>query len=172
MNKLPYILVGLILFLLIAIGVTWYGQSRQSTNLEPDGNQVVTYTDVSISLPNDSGTNVTIKNFLKDGTITPDTQNPGLFFLGNTFTLDSQRMSLPPYVIVYEEGTGFFNIALLQKPLAASRLEAENYLINLLQVDKGALCGLSYTVSVPGYVDEMASGVDYRFSFCSDNIPL
>lgn len=171
MNKLSYILIGLILFLLIAIGVTWYIQGREIDNSEYI-NPVATYTDFSISLPNKLGTDVVIDNFLKSPSVTPDVNNPGLFFLGNTFALDPKNNKLPPYVIVYEKDTGFFNIALLQKPLALSRQEAEKYLIGLLQIDETTMCGISYTLSVPGYVDEAASGIDYRFSFCPESLSL
>ena len=165
MSKLSYILIVLILCLLGAIGVTVFVKNNTPTD------QGVTYTDFSVILPSTTGPRVTVPNFLKDPSVTADTKNEGLYYIGNTFTTPVTGTT-PTYVVTYEKDTGYFNITLLQKPLAAARSDAETYLKNLLKVDETSLCGLSYTVSVPGYVDEEASGIDYRFSFCPDSVKL
>lgn len=167
MSKLSYILITLILGLLLAIGVTLYIKNKPTLVIE----NKVTYTDSSVILPSTTGSPVEVTNFLKDPAVIADAQNPGLYFVGNTFLKGSDN-SVPTYVVTYEEKNGYFNIALLVKPLARARFDAEKYLENFLNIDENSLCSLSYTVSVPGYVDEAASGIDYRFSFCPDNVPL
>jgi hypothetical protein len=169
MNKTTIIFAASIFLLIGAISVTWYIQHRPSgTTTTPVG---ATYTDFKAILPttNDGGT-VTVDNFLKNPAVAPDTQNQGLYFLGNTFDKEGVGGdSAPSYVVTYEAQSGFFNVTLLKKPFYVSQLAAESYLRDLLKLDNAALCGLSYMVSVPGFVDENASGYDYRFSFCPDS---
>lgn len=116
--------------------------------------------------------NKTIHNFLAAEDVTPDSHNGGHYFVGNTFEAASNGSGDPAYVITYQANTSFFNIILLQKPFGASRLQAEQYLQRILQLDEQSMCILQYALSVPGYVDEEHSGVDYRFSFCQDSISL
>jgi hypothetical protein len=168
MNKTIYIFGVIILLLLGAISVTWFVQHRTQTTVTPKG---ATYTDFQAILPttNNGGT-VTVDNFLKNPAVVPDAQNKGLFFLGNTFTKEAAGGGTSPsYVVTYEAQSGSFNITLLKKPLYVSQLGAEAYLRDLLKLDNKAMCGLSYMLSVPGFVDENASGFDYRFSFCPDS---
>lgn len=167
MNKLSYILTFLILSLLVVIGVTVFVKNKNVSValIAP------VYTDFSVTLPSTTGPKVTVPNFLKNNAVIEDAQNPGLYFIGNTFPTATSTNS-PTYIVTYDKTTAYFNIALLSKPLSSARNDAELYIRNLLKVDDSSLCGLSYTVSVPGYVDEAASGVDYRFSFCLDTIKL
>ncbi len=168
MNKTIYIFVAISLLLLGAIGATWYVQHRGQTTVTPVG---ATYTDFKAILPttNNGGT-VTVDNFLKNSEVSPDTHNKGMYFLGNTFEKQIYGNGASPlYVVTYDAQTGYFNVTLLEKPLSAAQLAAETYLRDLLKLDNTALCGLNYMLSVPGYVDENASGYDYRFSFCPDS---
>lgn len=165
MNKLSYILISSILILVSVIGITVYlkNKSNSSVVITPER---PSYTDFSISFPSSQGENIATVNFLKDKTVVPDAQNAGLYSLGNTFPADETDKTSPNYVITFEKETGFFNITLLKKPLINSQTEAEQYLKNFLKITESEMCNLSYTVSVPGYVDVDASGIDYRFSFC------
>ena len=168
MNKTTYIFGALIPLLLGAIVVTWYVQHRETAPVTPQG---ATYTDFKAILPttNNGGT-VTVDNFLKNPAVAPDVQNKGLYFLGNTFEKEAFGSGASPlYVVTYDAQSGYFNVTLLKKPLNVSQQAAEIYLRDLLKLDNDALCSLSYMVSVPGFVDENASGYDYRFSFCPDS---
>ena len=167
MNKQLYIFGGPIFVLLFAIVVTWYiQQNRQPAVTTP------VYTDFNISLPNTTGQEVVTPNFLTSESVSSDTQNQGHYFLGNSFTTSATNVGSPTYVITYDSKVGYFNIILLKKPFAVAQNEAGSYLKTLLKLNEVELCSLSYTLSVPGYVDETASGVDYRFSFCPDRILL
>ncbi|MES2749002.1 MAG: hypothetical protein V4606_01240 [Patescibacteria group bacterium] len=165
MNKNVYIILAVIIVLVIVIGGIIYTKNN-STPVT-----TVEYTDSQVTFPSTEG-NVVTNNFLKDESVAPDVQNPGLYSLGNTFPSAETPSKLPNYVVMFDKNTGTFNIALLQKPFAQSRLAAEVYLKDLLKIDEEEMCQLSYVVTVPGYVDEVASGFDYRFSFCPDTAKL
>ena len=167
MNKLFYILSILIFMLVVAIAVTIYIKNKDATSVHTEP----FYTDLSVTLPSTIGSKIVIPNFLKDPVVVVDTQNPGLYHIGDTFGVSANGDG-PLFVITYEKSSGYFNIMLLTKPFSSARIAAETYIKNILKIDESSLCGLSYTVSVPGYVDEVASGIDYRFSFCPGGVPL
>jgi predicted small secreted protein len=168
MNKLSYIIGVIILFLIVAISVALLRKDPNSG----DGVTNVVYTDLNITFKPENGSDIAASNFLTDQTVKEDTQNPGLYQLGNTFENPINTHSETHYVVIYDKATGVFNITLLEKPFAQSRLEMQTYLKDLLQITEAEMCQLSYTVAVPGYVDQNASGQDYRFSFCSDAVQL
>ncbi len=167
MNKITILILGIIAILLIVIVVTISGKDS-----EPSTMTGIEYTDFNITFEQSAGSDVITDNFLKNPTVKADQQNPGFYELGNTFTPEQPSASQPNYVIMYDKVTGTFGITLLQKPFSKSRLEAETYLKDLLKIDEKEMCALSYTVAVPGYIDQNASGQDYRFSFCSDATEL
>ena len=166
MTKLSYIIITIVILLVLAIGITWYMQRPLATSTV-----VPLYTDLTVTLPSSTGAKVILPNFLKDPAVIADTQNVGLYYIGNTFPVNESNNMLT-YVVTYDKNNGYFNITLLQKPLSSARHDAETYLKNLLKVDETSMCGLSYTVSVPWDVDVAASGIDYRFSFCSGSVNL
>ena len=168
MNKTSLIFFGIISLLVVAIAVTTYIQNRETVTSVTG----VTYTDFDIVFNTADGDTVKMGNFLTDPSVQADEQNSGLYFLGNKIELQPTTGALPPYAIAFDKGTGSFNITLLQKPFGQSRNQAEVYLKNLLQIDKNKMCSLQYMVTVPGYVDTAASGIDYRFSFCPGAIQL
>lgn len=170
MNKLTFIILALIAILVLGIGATLYTQN----NTTPQSNQTdivsPTQTDTSISIPTQQEI-VVLDNFLKNPDVHEDEYNRGYYFLGNVPPV-SAGSAVPPYVITYQAATGFINIGLMKKPFAVSQYQAETYLKNLLKIPDNELCILPYSVSVPGYVDDIASGIDYRFSFCADSLTL
>lgn len=112
---------------------------------------------------------VAVRNFLRDTDVAKDTVNLGFYYLGTT---DLSRLHEQVFSIQYIAQTGHFTISLLREPLGSTRLQAEDVLAARLGLPKEQLCGLRYTVAVPGYVREEAAGVDYRFSSCADAVPL
>lgn len=166
MNKTLIIIITLMILLVGGITATIFSQNKKIDNTN------VTYTDFNITFPSPTGNVVITNNFLQDPSVVEDTQNPGLYNLGSTIAIQPETGELPPYVVSYDKESGSFSVVLLQKPFDTSRKESEEYLKNLLKIDTSKICTLSYMVTVPGYVDQSASGVDYRFSFCSDAIPL
>jgi hypothetical protein len=167
MNKNLIILLTVISLLMIAILITSTIQSSK-TNVTP----VVTYTDFSITFRTSDGESFETNNFLTAPSVLPDDQNPGMYFLGAKIELQPDTNKLPLFVATYDKESGSFNVTLLQKPFAESRIQAEAYLKNLLQIDESEMCQLVYLVTVPGYVNQLASGQDYRFSFCPFAVQL
>lgn len=168
MNKLSYILISGIALLVVVIIGTLFLSQKTTTEVIP----TPVYSDFAILLPNTEGVSIKVENFISNGLASTDSQNPDLYTLGNTFPADPTIDPLPPYVITYESKTGYFNVTLLKLPLASAQQEAQDYLKSVLKVNETTLCSLSYMVSVPGYVSEDASSIDYRFSFCPDAIKL
>ena len=168
MNKTIYIIIIGIILLLTVITFTILNQGSQISGKIDN----VVYTDLDITFKPSSGSNIVTGNFLNNSSVTPDDQNPGLYELGKTINVNPAIEKIPNYTVIYDKETGVFNVSLLQKPFGQSRFEAESYLKSLLQISEIEMCELSYSVTVPGFVDQNASGIDYRFSFCPDATSL
>lgn len=121
-----------------------------------------------IPLSNQTVQPFTVRNFLTDGGVNPDQDNPGYYFLGSSYS-DGEDS---PYVITYQQQTNFFNIVLLKEPLKDSRAKAENYLAVVVGLSQDQMCALKYMVSTPQYVSDDYAGKDLKFSFCSGSTPL
>jgi hypothetical protein len=167
MNKSLLLKVGTLVFLLILVVWVWFAGRRNANVTQPVLTNVE-YTNLNITFNNQSGGVVKTENFLANPNVLPDTHNQGLYVLDGSAVVSPAQH----YTITYEKKIGFFNVVLLQKPLSSSRQEAELYLKTMLGIDNAAMCHLYYMVSVPGYVDVPASGIDYRFSFCPGSITL
>lgn len=91
-----------------------------------------------------------------------------------TLTISAMSASVggKPYLITYTQSTSYFNITLLQEPIGTTRLAAEEELQRELGIDQKAMCNLNYTVAVPWSVNQVYSGMDLGFSFCSDGVRL
>lgn len=174
MKKTIILIISIIILLIIAISYTWIHQNR--TDISPtEVNPIDTFpesplvedipTGESVTLLGNSQQEIIASNFYEAAT--PDTDNPGLYFVGNTFDTES-----PSYVVSYESDSSLFIIALLEEPIRDSRLEVEDYLEDILGLDKNIMCSLRYTLSVPGYVNRQYSGVNLGFSFCPNSVPL
>lgn len=156
-----------VFFLPISVYVLYNTLIKDVSITKPD-NTIALPGDRGVTLPLTNGDSVDVENFLALPEVSQDTNNPNEYFLGNTFK-DAQTIE---YVVTFDAETKYFNIALLKKPLATSRLAVEAYIKQTLNLSESQMCGLNYTVSVPGYVDEAASGTDYRFSFCPGSVQL
>lgn len=163
MNKSLFIILIIIVVLVVAT-IYFNKNNYEVENVE--------YTDTYITFPDSYGKKIVTQNFLSDPAVKPDEQNEGMYTLGNEIKIDNSTGELPNYSVAYDKVEGSFNVILLKKPLANSRNAAEQYLQELLQIEQKELCGLSYMVTVPGYVDQEASGIDYRFSFCPGSTQL
>lgn len=169
-------MVLVIVFLVAGIVATLKKPSDSNEPIQQPGTQFPAggTTDISgdtFMVKTQSGSVVEVKNFLVSDTTIPDMENEGYFYLGNLFPVE-ETDNQPPYVITYIEDTQFFNVTLLSTPLYASQQQAELYLKSVLGISDSDMCNLQYTLSVPAYIDEAASGIDYRFSFCSDSTPI
>jgi hypothetical protein len=113
---------------------------------------------------------VSVRNFLRDSDVRMDEANPGFYYLGTDSI--SELGTGEAFTIQYIAQTGYFTISLLKRPFASVRLQAEDTLVARLGITRAQLCDLRYTVAIPGFIDEAASGIDYRFSHCPDAVPL
>lgn len=77
------------------------------------------------------------------------------------------------FEIQYDDTRFEFLIVLVSEPLSQSRTDAENFLLEKLNVDKETLCTLNVFVAVPLDVNEFYG--QYRnlgLSFCPDSVQL
>ena len=65
----------------------------------------------------------------------------------------------------YPEDQGFI-VAILSSNIQAARDAAEKDFLETLGVTQAAACKLKVTLSVPFDINENASGINYRLSFC------
>jgi hypothetical protein len=73
------------------------------------------------------------------------------------------------FSILYD-GSGYFPIVLMKKPLGIARIKAEKLLLSKLGVDQADMCRLKYMLSTPNFVDPEHAGVDLKFSFCPSSL--
>lgn len=119
-----------------------------------------------ISVPSSDGGSIRAIDFLKDSNVHADTVNPGQYYVGYQVDPSSDQPPNVPYIITYHSASGFFNVALMQEPLADSRAKAELYLMRQLGVNKEGMCRLKYTVGVPNRVSPIYAGLNLGWSFC------
>ncbi|MDO8548109.1 MAG: hypothetical protein Q7R71_00340 [bacterium] len=118
---------------------------------------------------------VQAKDIKIDPKTVPDSYNAGHYFVGYQppgSASDPNAVTKPPYTIEYIDGTQYFSIALLQKPIGAARQEAEQYLMTHLGLKPGDMCRIKYMVSTPNSVDQTYAGTSLGFSFCNGAIKL
>lgn len=179
MNKNIVIIFGILTVLLLVV-LIFFTLSKNSEAPVNQGNNFPTTTPVvpaptatTLMLSLSSGGTVPVKNFLRDTETVTDATNKGYYYLGNHIPQDT---STPPpnlpYVIEYIESTQYFNISLLREPLADSRIQAEQYMLEHLGISKENMCKLKYTVSVPNFVNTTLAGGSLGFSFCPGAIKL
>jgi hypothetical protein len=166
------VLISIIFALFVPVGIyVIYNSYLRDVSVTDSGNSTVLPTDKDIRLPTTNG-NIKVDNFINEPDVVQDTYNTNEYFLGNDLTNTDQPGASLNYVVTFDATTKYFNIALLKKPLSNSRSEMESYLKNKLNISENDMCALNYSVTVPGYVDQQASGIDYRFSFCAGALKL
>jgi hypothetical protein len=111
---------------------------------------------------------VTVRNFFVDPLTTADPVNDGHYQLGTYIDPSLSTEADVPYYIEYIASTQYFIISLRREPVAAARLEAEQFLLKHLGISEQDLCGLNYMVSVPARISVLNAGQNLGFSFCPD----
>lgn len=137
--------------------------SASTTADEPNG--------PSQSLTTSSGSSVPANDFLHNGTTLPDPQNPGTYILQGTLgPCDSASCTragtADNYSIEYDASSTAFTIELAQEPLSQARLDAEQFLGQVLGISPQAMCGLRYYIGTTIYVNTFYAGKNLGFSFC------
>jgi hypothetical protein len=126
----------------------------------------------SIELATNDGKTVTASDFLHNGAVGKDPNNPTLSYLVGSIGYCLGDGTCPAgeagkgFVITYDSKDQLFNISIEQEPMGANRIAAETVLLRRLGVSKETMCRLKYYLSVPEYVNERYAGPNLGFSFC------
>lgn len=173
------IILFILILTILASGIFLYIQKKVDTNLSPSGDDLPvldvprgngTGSAGPLNLVTGSGEEFLVPNFLDSSLSIEDQNNANYYFIGHDFPSipeDSQE-----FVIEYQADTQFFNIIILEEPLAASRIKAEEYLKDVLGLEEEQMCLLNYTVGVPRTVNEYFAGYSFGFSFCPGSVEL
>jgi hypothetical protein len=170
---LGFIIVAILVVFFVVLKVIT-GSPNTPVASTTTSSSAVSNTSVVTSSPaaNDSSTTLA-EQVLHDSDTKSDPDNSGQYFLGNALNPENSTASdTPPYVITYIAGTNSFSIALLQEPIGAARMEAEQYLMQHFSLTEGQMCALDYTVSTPAYVNSTYAGTSLGFSFCPGAVQL
>ena len=134
--------------------------------------------DATMVLADQNGNQVTLRDFLHNGTTIPDTANPGHYLLAGNLgycPLDPQKCQAAPsndFSIYYNSGPQSFTIALTAEPIGQSRLDMEQFLLATLGVTQQQLCNLNYFVGVTRYVNAQFTAKNLGFSSCPGAVAL
>lgn len=183
MNKGIYWTIGIVLLLLIGVGVwmVWPSTSSptpiQTTNdpfgFEPPEPAVVA-TQNTYTLQGKGSATIKTKDFLRNPVTRLDPLNSGSYTLGPSLSgdYDFTASTSPAFVIDYAANTNFFNVTLLREPLSTARKQAEDFLIQTLNISRTQLCELRATVAVPASVNPEYAGNNLGFMYCKGSIAL
>lgn len=151
------------------------GSNTTYVNVGSSGTTATTTTQgVTIPLSTPGGKIIQVKDFRSNPTFHKDPTNEGYYYLGYHYgdASDPTATANPPYVVEYVSSTQYFNVTLLQEPIADTRKEVEQYIEEYLGISEAEMCQLEYTVSVPNSVNQIYAGQDLRFSFCEGAVQL
>lgn len=179
MKKLLFIIAAITL-LLIGIMFVLVKENQKQIIPAPQASGttfIATSTDIAATTTNNvASSSVVSQSFdvvklIHNPDVSADASNPGYYFIGNTptSTIFGKEST---YIIVFQSKTNYFNITLLNEPIKDTRLEAENYLKNILELTNEQMCALSYSLGVPQDVSDKYAGHDLKFSFCPDSTDL
>lgn len=177
MKKLLFIIAGIVLLLIGIMFVLVKGGQKQVIPEPQPSSTTFISTSTDIAATNNVAPTSTVSQLfdamkiIHNPDVSPDASNPGYYFIGNTptSTIFGKEST---YVIVFQSKTSYFNITLLNEPIKDTRLEAENYLKNILELTNEQMCALSYSLGVPQDVSDKYAGHDLKFSFCPDSTDL
>jgi len=125
-----------------------------------------------LTLADQNGTAVAVRDFIHNGVTVPDASNEGRYLLAGEPSFCSSGADTCPvasstsFNIYYNSGPQSFTIALTKEPIGQARLEMEQFLLGSLGITQEQLCRLNYLVSVTRYVNPQFTGKNLGFSFC------
>ena len=178
MNRAVIIVATLATLLLVGGGYFFLklitpGPASTNSNTTPPGSvdvPYIPYGSTGSSGQNTSGPHASVVlrtgetvqvNIFKNAEETKeDKNNPGHYYLAGTNTVTA------PYTILYTEKDQSFNITLFEEPIAATRNQAEQKLLNILGINQEDACYLHYWVGVPYGINPVYAGKNLGFSFC------
>ncbi len=172
MNRTPLLFIGgIILALLVLAGVLFaFVGTKKPADTQPSSTVTFPAGGVATGTASTStpGSAAGSPSFLSNPDVTEDSENPGLYYLGN----DPVSQENPQYIIEYIASSQSFIVSLTQEPIGETRHAAETYLQGVLGLTQEQMCSLKYIVNVPGSVNEQYSSVNLGFSFCSGAVRL
>lgn len=133
--------------------------------------------DTNTETSNSGVDNDLFNKIVSDPEVVEDAMNPGDYIvygdpsycLGET-TCDTTASGA--FTINLDSATNVLSVGLYEKPLAQSRLQAEEFLMNKFNLTAAEMCNLTYYVSTPYWVSDEYAGVDLKFSFCPGSVIL
>jgi len=177
MKKILYILI--ILLIVVIAAIVYLNTVRDSDS--QTNNDWTTFPESSGEIPDSKSATFEIKgetglievrNFFSDPLTRNDPVNDGHYQLGTYIDPYSPLPSDEPYYIEYIASTQYFNISLLAVPVDESRMEAEQFLLNHLDLTEDQICNINYRVTVPARVSLLHAGQSLGFSFCPNAVAL
>lgn len=185
MKKIIEICIGVLVVvgigIVIVFKIFFATDTQTPTNLATDNSNTAPVTagqptyGNTYSVSTVEGGTILTKDFKKDSA-TGKYPTPGYYYIGPHAPIDgvSDRAAIdnPPYIILYIDSTQYFNIELLQQPIAGARTQAEQYLMGKLGISQSQMCQLKYDVAVPYSVDQTHTGTNLGFSFCPGAVAL
>ncbi len=130
-------------------------------------------TEQTLTLTGQGGEKIVVKDFVNNGQTIKDTVNPGNYYLVGSPGYCLGDGTCPrageevDYNISYNESDQSFTIILSEEPLKSVRERAENELMKFLGIPQTSLCALTYWVVTPYWVNQLYSGKNLGFSFCT-----
>lgn len=121
-------------------------------------------TSTAATLSGNDGASIVTRDFIHDPVTMPDPSNPGNYYLTGSST--------EGFAIGYRLPAQFFTIALEREPLGATRIAAENFLMQSLGVSQQQMCNLQYYIGTDVKTSSLYAGKHLGFSFCPGAIPL
>jgi len=175
MKKILYFGILLLILLVAFLSLTTQDQTETVTDVswadfpvEP----IDTDTQAKTIVLKSSSGELTVRNFLTDPRTFSDDVNPGYFQLGYFVDPSSPNAANIPFYIEFTSVTQHFIVSLQQEDIADAREQAEQFLLQHLDVTESELCSLSYTVSVPVRYNSPYTGQNLDFSFCPGAVQL
>jgi hypothetical protein len=176
--KFFLVIAGIIIIFLLVITVSRVLNRDQATPTQPvETNLAVDMVQQAITtVPEQtfvSGqTVIRVENFMNNGKTFDDPMNPTNYILSGDlgycledgFCLNNSDSS--NYEIWFNGKDGVFYIRLLEQPIRAARLDAEQFLQRTLNLSAMQLCSLDYYMSVSEYTDVRYVGQHLQFSSC------
>lgn len=124
-----------------------------------------------------NGSRVEVNDFINNGITVSDVVNPGNHILAGPLGYCLPDGSCPHgaevtgFSVSYGEKFNNFNI-ILEEPLRANRIKAEEFMIKTLGIERRNLCDLPYRIGTTSYINSQLAGYDFRFSFCPGAVAL
>ncbi len=175
MKKILYFGILLLTLLVAFVSLTGRGQTEPTVvdswadfPIEPINTDTQAKT---LELKSANG-GLTVRNFFNDPRTFPDTVNQGYYQLGYFVDPTSPDAANVPFYIEFTSTTQHFIVSLQQEDIADARQQAEQFLLQHLDVTESELCSLSYTVTVPVRYNSPYTGQNLDFSFCPGAVQL